>query len=217
MIPNIRIVFILTIATAVVSELVGCSDSDTKTISPSLPAASAAKPVPQPMSNSVIKPNPVEKIKSTTTVHKVIYKEGEYPTQPSWMTQKQWNSYIDWESNRQTKRETPRWDEDAKLMKVLRGKFGSRLREASTMKGSDQNDPVSGWVAEVDIYSNRNEADADMYVSQASETIFAANLNVNRVIVNICLHEEPIDATIYTVQIDKGQEPKTIAEFDPSG
>lgn len=176
--------------------MAGCSVSNNKQAisqSPTPPAVASTKSTVHPLLESNVK----YKAQSTPPVHKVVYKEGEYPTKPSWMTQKQWNSYIDWESNRMTKRETPRWDEDAELIKVLRRKFGSRLREASTSKGSDQTDPVPGWVAEVDIYSNRSQSDADMYVTQAYETVFASNLNVNRVIVNICLHEEPVDGTIY--------------------
>ena len=30
--------------------------------------------------------------------HRMIYKIGEYPRRPEWMSQEQWDSYIDWEA-----------------------------------------------------------------------------------------------------------------------
>ena len=178
------------------------------------PTIASASPVIQQIAVQPISYSKTHKTPARI-IHYVIYKEGEYPDKPEWMTQRQWDNYICWESNRQNAREQPRFDEDAHIKKVLRHVIGARLMKETATKGSDSNPPVQGWAVDVDVYSTEERGLAD--VEDIYTALFNADPSINRVEVNT-VHKDPIgDGDIMDTVIDRGGELKITAQFDSAG
>lgn len=151
--------------------------------------------------------------------HEVIYKVGQYPSKPDWMTQKQWESYIDWESKQIHQQEAPARSVEAKIRKVLGNVVGrNQIREVTVVPGSGAGRPIDGQIAMIDVYSDRSRDHAQERATTTYLLVLNAGLNVNRVLVTVYLRQEHkgfTDHALYAMQVDRGERPVILQEFTP--
>lgn len=156
---------------------------------------------------------------SSTGDHEVIYKVGQYPSRPDWMTQKQWESYIDWESKHIHQQEAPMRNVEARIRKVLSNVLGrNQIREVTAVQGSGAARSIEGLIAMVDVYSDQSREHAQERAATACVLVLHAGLNINRVIVTVYLRLEQkglMDHALYSLQADRGGRPMILQEFTP--
>ncbi len=140
--------------------------------------------------------------------HKVIYKVGEYPYRPAWMTQKQWDTYIDWESGSIHKQDAPRRSLQDQISRRLTIAFGHRFANLTLVDGQGPHSAVPGKVAMVDMYA-KNNSEARMLSGAAAELIFDVYPSVSRVLAS---GERQDQTTIYCFQQDRGQRRYVLTE-----
>src|ERR1041384_3180735 len=123
--------------------------------------------------------------------HEVIYKVGQYPSKPDWMTQKQWESYIDWESKQIHQQEDQARSVEAQIRKVLGNVLGrNQIREVTVVPGSGAARPIEGQIAMIDVYSDQSHDHAQERATTTYLLALNAGLNVNRVLVTVYLRQE---------------------------
>ena len=161
----------------------------------------------------------VDATKPSSGDHEMIYKVGQYPSKPNWMTQKQWESYIDWESKHIHQQEAPMRNVEARIRKVLSNVLGrNQIREVTAVQGSGAARSIEGLIAMVDVYSDQSRDHAQERAATAYVLVLNAGLTINRVIVTVYLRQEHkglMDHALYSLQADRGERPMILQEFTP--
>lgn len=156
---------------------------------------------------------------ANTSNHEVIYKVGQYPSKPDWMTQKQWESYIDWESKQVHQQEAPVRSVEAQIRKALSNVLGrNQIREVTVVPGSGAARPIEGQIAMVDVYSDQSRDHAQERAVTTYLLVLNGVPNVNRVLVTVYLRQEHkgfTDHSLYSIEVDRGERPVTLQEFTP--
>ncbi|HKQ08197.1 MAG TPA: hypothetical protein VJ464_23935 [Blastocatellia bacterium] len=156
---------------------------------------------------------------ANTSNHEVIYKVGQYPSKPDWMTQKQWGSYIDWESKQIHQQETPARSVEAQIRKALSNVLGrNQIRVVTVVPGSGAARPIEGQIAMVDVYSDQSRDHAQERAVATYLLVLNAVPSVNRVLVTVYLRQEQkgfTDHSLYSMQVDRGERPVILQEFTP--
>lgn len=154
-----------------------------------------------------------------TPDHDVIYKVGQYPSKPDWMSQKQWESYIDWESKQVDQQRAPARSVQSKIRKLLSNVLGrNQVREVTVVEGEGAKTLTQGWIAIVDVYSDESRDHAQERAVTAYVLVLNAGLNINRVLVSVYLRQEQkhlMDHALYALQADRGERPIVLQDFTP--
>ena len=89
----------------------------------------------------------------------------------------------------------------------------------TVLPGSGARKRVGGWIAVIDTYSDEGAQHVLDNAMEAYETIFGANLDVNRTVVSVYSRPQAGGARsgrcLYSVLVDRGKQPVVLQEYTP--
>lgn len=141
--------------------------------------------------------------KKTSIKHGDSHPE-EFPVRPTWMTEKQWKTYVDWDANHRS--ETPEFRAQHAYDLELNYIAEKRIEDVLVSQGASASSPVAGQVVIVNFYAS-SHMEAVGYANMIVEALLDGHPCVGRVLVTANARD---NATIFSMQQDRGQDDPTI-------